>query len=352
MLRTNTRAARGNRPAIAKAVGLFALGTAAVLMIAGCTSGGATAAATPTSTTPAKLQVIRVASPSIAGDAIPFAYANATGLWKKFGLDVQVVNSNTSVEYSELGAGQADLAIGGPQGIQAAQKGAPEVIVGGIGPAYVQFLVQSGIKSTADLKGKTLGASAPGSSFDSGQELFMSQKGMKSPADYTTTYFSGNFTAMITALIQKQIDGAWAGQPFIIKATTDNPGLHSIGQIDKSNLKVLLAQLITANSTWAKSHKSAITQFIKAWNEATKESNAHPNQTATYLAKVEAISVDQAKIWVRDQGPDDGYFQISKANFKLIVQAFAVTDATATSAKFADMVDNSYAKAAGVKSGD
>ncbi len=334
----------GSRRVRGRTVVALGLVVAALAAASGCSSD--TKAAATTDGHSGGLTTINVSNTLIVGDEVPLVYANATNLWKKYGLKINMETVTSSAQFGSLGAGQADIALGGAASIEAAKKGAPERLIGSMGRVRMDFLVQPQIKTVADLKGQTLGASSPGSLLGAGEQLYMQENGLKFPGDYKIVYTSGSFPATITALISGRTQGGFAAHPFIETAKAGNPKLHTLVRVDQTNLGILTANVATANSSWAASHKDALVKFIQAWQEASKLVKSHLSETAGYLATAAKISQPVATKWVTDQAPLDGIFAISNADFTTIRKALAVGFPDVASATFDKSVDNSFVNAA------
>jgi ABC-type nitrate/sulfonate/bicarbonate transport system substrate-binding protein len=312
------------------------------LVAVACSSGGGSGDSADSN----GLTTINLSNTAIVGDEVPLVYANATNLWKRFGLKINMINVTSSAQFAGLGAGQADIALGGAASIEAAQKGAPEAIIGSIGHVRMDFLVQSNIQSVNDLRGATLGASSPGSLLGAGQQLYLKEHGLNYPGDYKIVYTSGSFAANITALINKKTAGSFAAHPFIDTAEKGNPSLHALDRIDRTNLGILTANVATVNTQWAAGHKDAVVNFFKAWQAASDEVRTHRSQTAGYLADAAKVSLPFAQAWLKDQAALDGFAPFSEADFATTVRALSISAPSAASADFAKIVDNSFANAA------
>jgi ABC-type nitrate/sulfonate/bicarbonate transport system substrate-binding protein len=315
------------------------------LLAVACSSGGSSSSSSSSGSS-GGLTTINLSNTAIVGDEVPLVYANATNLWAKYGLKVNMVNVTSSAQFAGLGAGQADIALGGAAGIEAAQKGAPEAIIGSIGHVRMDFLVQGDIHNVQDLKGKTLGASSPGSLLGAGQQLYLKQHGLNYPGDYNIVYTSGSFAANITALGQGKTAGSFAAHPFIDTAEAANPSIHSLDRIDKTDLGILTANVATVNTQWAASHKDAVINFFKAWQAASDAVKTHQDQTAGYLADAAKVSQPVAQAWLKDQVALDGFAPFSKSDFDITVQALAFSAPTVKTADYTKVVDNTFANAA------
>lgn len=304
-------------------------------------STGSSAAASTGSGSAAGLTTIKISNTLIAGDEIPFVYGNSIDIWKKYGINLVVQNVSTSIQYTSLGAGQADIAMGSPGSIEAAVGGAPVKIVGQIGPDFIQLLAQKNIANVRALKGTTLGSSAPGSVTAGIIKTYLAQNGLK-PGDYNISYFSGSFPAVLTALEAGRISATTAGFPYIAQAEAANPGLHPLATISSDPIGILGGDMMTVNTNWAASNGAALKNFVKAWNDATAQSRANPKAAIAALAAATKTSTAIATEWYDKQSPLDGWFPLTQAEYKIIIGSLTTQYPNVANAAYSDMVDNSY----------
>ena len=115
----------------------------------------------------ADLQVVTVAlvSPSW-NTGLPTAVARGAGFFKEEGLDVKPVTLSSSgpIMMALLMSGQADMVIAGAVAIlRGIARGAPVLVVSGhLNRMSYALMTGKGLKSVADLKGKTIGITGIG----------------------------------------------------------------------------------------------------------------------------------------------------------------------------------------------
>ena len=321
-------------------------GSCLLALIATATSGCSSSSASRSSNAGGGgLTTINVSNTSISGDEVPFAYANATNLWAKYGLKVNVVNVTTSAQMASLGAGQADIALGSPASIEAAQKGAAEKVIANLGEVPLRYYVQSNITSFADLKGKSVGASAPGSLLDAAQQLYLQKQGLNK-GDYKTVYTAGSFAAVITALLAGSISASFASHPFIDKIEAAKRGLHSLVDLDSTEFGVFSANTATVNTNFAAKHKDTVIAFLKAWNAAAAAVKTDQTDAAKYLASAAKVDITTATAWVKDAAPLGGAKAYTKDEFANLVKGLAFGEPTVVSATYEKSIDNTFITAA------
>ena len=136
-----------------------------------------------------------------------FALALQEGIYKKAGLDVTIIKGQGSGVTAQLVAsGKADIAYADALAVmQLIAKGAPMKVVSTIyqsNPNAVTMLTTSGIKSIAELKGKSV-AVPSGQSQTAMIPILFKANGL-SESDVNLVNMPGN--AMIASLLQKQVD--------------------------------------------------------------------------------------------------------------------------------------------------
>ena len=136
-----------------------------------------------------------------------FALALQEGIYKKAGLDVTIIKGQGSGVTAQLVAtGKADIAYADALAVmQLIAKGAPMKVVSTIyqsNPNAVTMLTTSGVKSIAELKGKSV-AVPTGQSQTAMIPILFKANGL-SESDVNLVNMPGN--AMIASLLQKQVD--------------------------------------------------------------------------------------------------------------------------------------------------
>lgn len=106
---------------------------------------------------------------NLQSSKIPVPIAKDAGLFAKYGLDVEMIRvtpGNTAVPKLLSGEIQIFLGNGDPIAKAALMDRAPLVVIASLGEDSFQLIGRSSIHSVADLKGKRVGISTPGSSAD------------------------------------------------------------------------------------------------------------------------------------------------------------------------------------------
>jgi NitT/TauT family transport system substrate-binding protein len=161
---------------------------------------------------------IHLAAAGVGFPYLPFVIASSRGYFKKEGLDVEIgVYSGGAKALQALLGGSADIVAGAYSNtITMAVKGQKLISFAtqAVCPGWVFGITKAShdkIKSYADLKGKRIGVSSPGSSFHMGVNYLLSRAGVK-PEDVSIIGV-GSSSGAIAAARSGQIDALMTNDP-------------------------------------------------------------------------------------------------------------------------------------------
>ncbi len=128
-----------------------------------------------------KTEPIKIGYASISGNRIAFWAAQDGGFFARHGLAPELVFIATSAQgMPALLAGDLAMFVGSPEtAAQAAARGVDLVIVASSEPTQYKLIVQPGIKSVAELKGKKLGIDRIGASSYYATRRILEKLGLK-----------------------------------------------------------------------------------------------------------------------------------------------------------------------------
>jgi ABC-type nitrate/sulfonate/bicarbonate transport system substrate-binding protein len=346
-----------------------AVTAAAALTMAGCSSGGSTAqgaSGNGSGTTSAKFAY---ASTSPLASVIA---AEQSGDWTKSGIDVSVDQVPDVGTATTLAIGKKDqFGHSAPSTAFAAMsQGVPITIIAGLGfgtgdaqAGYLTSLGSSGIKTLADLKGKTVAVTAIGSSYDFYLRAALKRIGLNPATDVHIVPVP--YPQMQGALQQHTVDAALmlavdraqlgAKAPVNVIATT--------GQL--ADAPVEITGVVVARNDWlAQNRQTAVdflTGLVKA--EAATEKDVAGNHGAKTIAMLQPIlKYNPATMAAYEKYRLDSIGQESQIMGLLRVPESFVTPALATlksggglpgntPVTYKSAVDLSYLKAAYAKAG-
>lgn len=246
------------------------------------------------------------------------------GIFKKHGLNVQLVRLNTSSQLvASLASNSVQIGVGVAQDSAAAiLKGAPLKFVAMSEPHYnLEMWASPDIKSIQDLRGKKVAISAPGSESDFGLTALLNSKGMQR-GDVQTEFVQG-IPAEVAALESGSVQAILTQPP----NGTQSKQKGAVRLAALSNLDFPLGTY-TVESGYLAKNRDVVSRFVQADADALKYLRTNPTQTEKSIEKytgVHSSSLAQyaytffINVWA----------QTPAVNESLIAQAFKDAAATA-----------------------
>ena len=224
-----------------------------------------TAAPTAAATTLTKLTV---SYSERVGSYLPLILAADQGIFKKHGLDPELVLLTGATGMSALISGQVQVAqIGGSEVVSAEAGGSDLVMSGNLGAvsSYV-FIVTPEIQTLDDLRGKQVGISSVGGSADIATRTSMRHFGLDPDKDITIVAM-GSLQNRTAGLRNGAIQAAPANPPDAL--ILQREGFHSLFNIADLGIPTANATIV-AQRSWINQHKD----LFQAWNDSVVEAIA------------------------------------------------------------------------------
>jgi NitT/TauT family transport system substrate-binding protein len=243
--------------------------TAVTVVLAGCSSGGGTAASPSSSGKqlggkPEKASITvtyGTDSPSTA----PLWIGSDEGIFKKYGLTVNAVQGTSNVGAIAVVSGQADIYFGeSTTSFQAVNSNQPLEIVGGLRNLNdFKLFTQPGVTSVSQLKGKSVAISAAGDSTDLSTRIAFQE--LKSSTNDVTLLATGTSASRFAALQTGKVAATLLTEPTATLAK--NAGEHLMLDMTK---KPFLGSAVTVSKTFAKNDPNTIVRFLEAIEASVK----------------------------------------------------------------------------------
>ncbi|OWW21225.1 ABC transporter substrate-binding protein [Noviherbaspirillum denitrificans] len=209
--------------------------------------------------------------------------AQEAGLYKKYGLDVELVEFKSGTDLIKaIVGGQLDSGVlGFTNAVAWASKGADLKVVGGAQHGYHAIIArdESGIKKVSDLKGKILASQAEGSTADTVLKgVVLKQAGLK-PDDVNVMGVSPQVA--VQSLIGKRVDAAFLFEPqaSIAQLVAPVKQVYEIGEVWPFPCMVV----ITSGET-LKKRKDAVWKSLDAQKEAIDMLQKKPADASKHIA--------------------------------------------------------------------
>lgn len=221
--------------------------------------------------------------------ATPLIYAAKAGIYKKYGVNVEVVKlANGPALASAVAGGALEIAQAATLSVvQAFAKGLPFTIIGNLAyydakrPDQALLISRaSAIKSPKDLVGKTLATVSLEGQPALATFAWLDAYGVDRP---TIKFIEVPASATLAAMEQNRVDGAPLYEPFYT-AFMATGKFRVLGYpYDAIGKRYALAVLF-ANPKWVGEHRDAVERFLRASQEASLYVGAHENEAALLMA--------------------------------------------------------------------
>ncbi|MGE5307090.1 MAG: ABC transporter substrate-binding protein [Alphaproteobacteria bacterium] len=265
---------------------LLACGISATWFIAFIT-GVTSAAADAPKTIPLRLAYSAIT----VNQAIPWISHDA-GLFKKNGLDVEVVHASSLTALHALLAGEVAIAQSVTDGcVSSNLSGADTVFMAAIldKPLY-SFIVNPKIKSPQDLKGKRVGVTRIGSTPDALARATLKMWGLDPDRDVTIVQLN-EMGLLVQGLVNGVIDAAPISIPSNIRAK--NLGFVELFDLTKIGKAYITGSVVT-RKRFIDGQRDVAKRFMRAFLEGMK----------TYLEDPE-FSINVIQKWTRAKNRDE-----------------------------------------------
>ncbi len=295
---------------------------------------------------PQPLKKVVIAYSGISPSQAPAWVAYESGIFRKYGLDVQLIlieSGSTSVR--ALISGEVFAAqVAGPSVLQSNLGGAAVVMIAGfLNTMDYKLIVSRDIVRPDQLKGKTLAVSRIGSSSDFATRYALVKYGLTPDKDVAIVQI-GSQPARFSALESGKIQGAMVAVPLTAKAR--KMGLNTLADLQMLGLEYQHTGLAVSQSV-IKSEPDLVRNVLKAFVEAIHYMKTHRQEALAIMAK-----------YLRTDDPDalqEAYESIGQAlipetpyptlkGIQIMLREMGAKDARARSARPEQFVDLSFIK--------
>lgn len=235
-------------------VGLFLLVLVCAFLCAACNP----AKPTDSANAPAAAKPVKLCYSFVSGTQLVPQYAKEKGIFAEFGLNVELQQLGRGAKATTaLIAGEVDVCqVAGASVIHAAAAGEDVVLIGGLYNTHLySLMVRPEIKSAADLKGKALAISQPGSGSDSAMKAALQHLKLVPEKDVALMMI-GSQAERLAAMEAGQIAGTLVSVPETSKAR--EKGYHELLDLAALNLPYQSGGIATTRRFISQNHAAAL----------------------------------------------------------------------------------------------
>jgi NitT/TauT family transport system substrate-binding protein len=213
----------------------------------------------------------------------PFWVARDAGLYRQYGLDVDVVFfRGSTIAINALATRDAHFgAFGASSSVLAKLGGVDTVLIATATPGLLFYLVaRKEIRNASDLKGKKIAASRPGTDSDLAARVAVQKLGL-SEKDVNILSM-GTDTERMSAMSQGDVEATVVTIGGYVAA--QKLGFHSLIDLSQANIPYEAASLITTR-TLVKENPDMVLRFTKGFVAAIQYAQTHREVTLKILSK-------------------------------------------------------------------
>jgi len=216
---------------------------------------------------------------------LPPKLAENLGYFKDEGLDVELQSQQAGVDAeNELLAGAAQAVVGFYDhsiDLQTKGKEVESIVIFGLVPGSMEMVRSDEadqIKNMGDIKGKTLGVTALGSSSTFVGQYLASNYGLKTNEYSMLPVGAGN--SLIAAIKQKRVDVAWTTEPTtsLLRANGDAKPLVDLSTIEGAKAALggpYPASSLYVTREWVRTHRAEAGKLARAFVKTLRFIQTH-----------------------------------------------------------------------------
>lgn len=233
---------------------------------------------------PAHAQQIRVAYSSISGAMGPLWAASDFGLFKKQGLDVQLlyIGGGSVVTQALIGGDVQFVRLGASAVMQASMRGIEiKMIANTINRLVFTLMAKPEIKSPADLKGRKIGVTRLGGSTDFALDLALKKFNLKRGSDVAVLQ-TGGMPQLLGAITAGAVDAGVISPPTNLAAA--KMGLKEL--IDFADLPLLYPNSpVAATQAFLEKNRAVALRFLRGYMDGIRRVKSDRDGTMKLYAK-------------------------------------------------------------------
>jgi len=225
---------------------------------------------------------IRSSYAAVSGAFAPIWVAQEKGLFAKYGVNVDLKYILPATATQALIARSLDICNPGGELIEAGLGGHDVVfMLGVLNRAVFSLYSKPELRSFADLKGKVIGVTQPGSTTDFVARILVREAGMTLGKDVRVLYLDG-IPAIMTALTQGNIDAGVISAPTTLRAR--KAGLKELVNITEKNIP-LIHVAFASTRQYMKENPDRVRRYLQGYLEGLKIVRTDAEQAKQVIGK-------------------------------------------------------------------
>jgi NitT/TauT family transport system substrate-binding protein len=232
----------------------------------------------------AQAEKIRIAYSAISGVQLPLWVAQDKGLFKRHGLDTDLlyIGGGSVVVQAMLGGEVQFTRASAPGIVQAALRGADLVMIANtVNTLVYSVMTRPDVKIPEDLRGKKFGVTRLGGGTDFVVALLSKMWGFQRGKDFTV-FQTGGMPQLLTAVKTGIVDAGIISPPSNLQGL--KLGLKEI--VDVSDLGIVFVNSpLSTTRSFIKSHREIVLGALRAYCEAIQQARSDKEAAIKILAR-------------------------------------------------------------------
>jgi ABC-type nitrate/sulfonate/bicarbonate transport system substrate-binding protein len=225
---------------------------------------------------------IRSSYAAVSGAFAPIWVAQEKGLFAKYGVAVDLKYILPATATQSLIAGSLDICNPGGELIEAGLTGHDVVFMHGVlNRAVFSLYSKPELRSFADLKGKVIGVTQPGSTTDFIARILARQAGMTVGKDIRVLHLDG-IPAIMTSLTQGNIDAGIISAPTTVRAR--KAGLKELVNVTEKNIPMIHVAFASTRQ-YMKENPDRVRRYLQGYLEGLKIARTDAEQAKQAIGK-------------------------------------------------------------------
>lgn len=289
------------------------------------------------------LQKLTIGYPALVTTLATIAVIQKGGLFKKHGLDVDLVYiAGSPLLTAAMVSGQVPLSfVGAPAVVAAAVGGADTVLLScAISMAYGRLFSGPEIRNLNDLRGKKIGLSRLGTIDDALLRYMLKQRASISEGE-VTFIAAGSSSQRLIALTKGAIDASVMSPPY--DSVAEKSGLNELVDLNKIGL-YNPASCIASTKTYIRNNRNTVMRVMKGFVEGLKffrENRSFALRVAAEFTRTSDMEAVSASYDMTLQLQDNVPF-VNMKGVEFLLNITGVRDPRAKNFDPAALVDSSF----------
>jgi NitT/TauT family transport system substrate-binding protein len=282
-----------------RAVAVTAAIALSVVVLSACSSSKSHDSNAGSSSTTPTVTTVKIGYPAPVASLLPIFIASAVpSICAPFGIKLDPVLLDPTSLITAVVSQSVPIAESSITGLLPALEKSPDsihVIALSGGPENVAFFGAKNIASVADLKGKTVAATAPGSTSDVYARIVLKDSGLTPGSDVNVIY-----TKVQTASVAQAVAGNISALPYSppLPDAAISAGFHELNEGDLSPGSpgsLVLGHGIAVNPAYATAHAGIVTNTLKCLSAAIQYIPSHEADRDASLVKFVGVTSSAAE---------------------------------------------------------